>query len=135
MEAGCTDPIAPAFEHTAPTRRVDASSVLLVDDDCELLETLSFCFACAGLKVAIAHDLPEAMHQLDQSPPQVAVLDMQIGSWSGLDLLVHLRKRSRVPVVMLTGSDSARVRERCMELGASAFFAKPVSVRVLVACL
>src|SRR5437899_1173623 len=71
-------------------RQYRVVKALLVDDDHDLLTTLSFSLARAGLDVFLAHDVPEALQQLEAIRPEIAVLDVQLGAWSGADLLAQL---------------------------------------------
>ena len=109
--------------------------VLLVDDDAELLASLGFCLSRAGIDVVTARGLPEAVEQLESARPHVAVLDVELGSCSGLDILEAFRSRSRIPVIMLTGANRDDIRLRCFDLGASRFHLKPISASELARTL
>ncbi len=71
--------------------------VLLVDDDRELIELLSFALHRAGLDPIGAYDAASAMRQFEEHKPDLVVLDINLGSSSGLDVLEELRRRSALP--------------------------------------
>lgn len=108
--------------------------VLLVDDDRELTDLLQFAFKRAGFEPVVAHDAPGALRLFDQDPPALVVLDINLGSWNGLDILKELRRASaHVPILMLTALGSEDDKIRGLELGADDYITKPFSHRELVA--
>jgi DNA-binding response OmpR family regulator len=107
--------------------------VLLVDDDRELIELLSFALRRAGLDPIGAHDATSAIRQFEEHNPDLVVLDINLGSSSGLDVLHELRKRSVLPVIMLTALDSEEDKVRGLERGADDYLTKPFSHRELIA--
>jgi DNA-binding response OmpR family regulator len=107
--------------------------ILLVDDDRELIDLLAFALRRAGLDPVAAHDGPSALRQFEEREPDLAVLDISLGAWSGLDVLTEVRKRSSVPVIMLTALDSEEDKVRGLEAGADDYLTKPFSHRELIA--
>jgi two-component system response regulator RegX3 len=107
--------------------------VLLVDDDRELIELLSFALRRAGLEPIGAHDAASAMRQFEDHDPDLVVLDINLGSSSGLDVLQELRRRSSLPVIMLTALDSEEDKVRGLDRGADDYLTKPFSHRELIA--
>jgi DNA-binding response OmpR family regulator len=108
-------------------------AILLVDDDRELIELLSFALRRAGLDPIGAHDATSAMRQFEEHTPDLVVLDINLGTSSGLDVLKELRRRSAVPVIMLTALDSEEDKVRGLESGADDYLTKPFSHRELIA--
>ena len=110
--------------------------ILLVDDDRELVELLSFALqlARAVLDPIPAYDAESALRQFEEHHPDLVVLDISLGASSGLDVLKELRQRSAfVPVIMLTALDSEQDKVRGLNAGADDYLTKPFSHRELVA--
>ena len=82
------------------------TKVLLADDDRDLVDLLTFSLTRAGMGVVSASDSPAALKLIDTEQPDLAVLDVEMGRWNGFDLLRDLRKRSDIPVIMLTGASA-----------------------------
>jgi DNA-binding response OmpR family regulator len=109
------------------------AKVLLVDDDRDLVAMISFAMTRAGLAVVSAYDAPAALTLLERERPDIAVLDVDLGRSSGFDLLRDVRKRSDLPVIMLTGMSAERDKLRGFELGADDYVTKPFSHHELLA--
>ena len=107
--------------------------ILLVNDDRELVDLLTFVLRRAGLDALSAFDASTALELLETERPDLAVLDVSLGSGSGFDLLRDLRRRSRIPVIMLTARNAEDDKVRGLELGADDYLTKPFSHRELVA--
>jgi DNA-binding response OmpR family regulator len=107
--------------------------LLLVDDDYDLVELLTFALGRAGFDVLQAADSPTALALLRAEQPDLAVLDINLGAWNGFDLLKELRQRSGIPVIMLTGRDAEDDKVRGLELGADDYLTKPFGHRELLA--
>jgi DNA-binding response OmpR family regulator len=106
-------------------------SVLLVNEDRDLVDLLTFVFERAGFDAIAAYDARTALARVDGA--DVVVLDADLGPHRGFELLSDLRQRSDVPVVILTGDGRNDDVVRGMDLGANDFVAKPFSHRVLLA--
>jgi two-component system response regulator VicR len=107
--------------------------ILLVDDDRELIDLLAFALRRAGLDPIAAYDSTSALRQYEERKPDLVVLDINLGTSSGLDVLKELRRRSAVPVIMLTALDSEEDKVRGLETGADDYLTKPFSHRELIA--
>jgi two-component system response regulator VicR len=107
--------------------------ILLVDDDRELIDLLAFALKRAGLEPVAAYDAAAALRLFDEKTPDLVVLDINLGASSGLDVLKALRKRSTLPVIMLTALDSEEDKVRGLEAGADDYLTKPFSHRELIA--
>lgn len=107
--------------------------ILLVDDDRELIELLAFALKRAGLEPLAAHDASGAIRVFEEREPDLVVLDINLGASSGLDVLKDLRRRSQLPVIMLTALDSEEDKVRGLETGADDYLTKPFSHRELIA--
>jgi DNA-binding response OmpR family regulator len=107
--------------------------VLIVDDDPDLCDLLDFALQRAGLDVVIANDGTAAVRAIEAQPPDVVLLDVDLGADNGFEVLRELRRRSGVPVIMLTALDNEDDRVRGLDLGADDYVTKPFSHRELVA--
>ena len=107
--------------------------ILLVDDDRELIDLLAFALRRAGLEPIAAHDADTALRLYSERQPDLVVLDINLGASSGLEVLRELRRRSQLPVIMLTALDSEEDKVRGLEAGADDYLTKPFSHRELIA--
>jgi two-component system, OmpR family, response regulator VicR len=107
--------------------------ILLVDDDRELIDLLAFALKRAGLEPIAAHDAVAAVRLFEERQPDLMVLDINLGAASGLQVLKDLRRRSQLPVIMLTALDSEEDKVRGLEAGADDYLTKPFSHRELIA--
>jgi two-component system response regulator VicR len=107
--------------------------ILLVDDDRELIDLLAFALKRAGLEPIAAHDAPAALRMFEERNPDLVVLDINLGASSGLEVLKELRRRTQLPVIMLTALDSEEDKVRGLEAGADDYLTKPFSHRELIA--
>jgi two-component system phosphate regulon response regulator PhoB len=113
-----------------------ASTVLLVDDEPDLLMTLSFNLRREGFEVRTAETGQQALDRALQGPlPGLIVLDWMLPDMSGVELCLRLRKDPRtdhVPILMLTARGEENDRVHGLESGADDYVVKPYSVRELV---
>ncbi|HMS93893.1 MAG TPA: response regulator [Tabrizicola sp.] len=102
--------------------------VLLIEDEANIAEAISFLLSREGLRVSHAPEGVSALELLRKDPPDLVILDHMLPGMSGLEILSLLRaepKTRDLPVMMLT----ARGRDRAMaeEAGADRFMTKPFS--------
>jgi DNA-binding response OmpR family regulator len=107
--------------------------VLLVDDDLDIMDITAYALRREGFVVAMAADGASALAQIERSPPDVALIDVQLPKMSGLEVLRTVRIDSSLPVIMLTalGHDDDVIRG--LQLGADDYVIKPFSPRQLAA--
>jgi len=108
-------------------------NILVVEDDRDLVDLLNFALRRAGFGVQMAHDVPTALRILEQSEPDLAIVDLNLGAGSGFDVLKGLRRRSEIPAIMLTGRHAEDDKVQAFELGADDYVVKPFSHRELIA--
>ncbi len=110
-------------------------SVLLVDDDVDLVALLRDYLASDGFAVTVAHEGESALRRFAAQSPDIAVVDVMMPGFSGIEVLRRIRARSSMPVLMLTarGDDESRILG--LELGADDYVAKPCTPRELSARL
>ena len=108
-------------------------SILIVDDDVELVGLLRFALRNAGYEVVTAFDGESALVRLREQMPELVILDVNLPLLDGFQVLDHLRKQSQVPVMMLTVRDSEEDEVRGLDLGADDYLKKPFSPKALLA--
>jgi DNA-binding response OmpR family regulator len=119
-----------ALPARAPARDV---RVLVVDDEPMVLEVVSRYLERDGYLVDAAADGAKALEMFERRPPHLVILDLMLPCVPGLDVLRELRRRSDVPVVLLTARGIEADRVSGLELGADDYVVKPFSPRELVA--
>lgn len=122
--------------HEISSKLSDVSPrVLLVDDDVDLVSLLRDYLVSDGYAVTVAHEGESALRQFAAQPFDIAVVDVMMPGFSGIEVLRRIRARSSMPVLMLTarGDDESRILG--LELGADDYVAKPCTSRELSARL
>ena len=110
---------------TAPT------SVLVVDDEPQLVWMLRFSLEAAGYRVFSAREGREALEGIREHQPDLMLLDIMMPVMDGWAVLQHLQEvpaRERPKVVVLSARTGLRDRAKATELGADAFVPKPFNV-------
>ena len=113
-------------------------SVLVVDDEPQVVWVLEFSLQGEGYRTYSAHDGFEAMDQVHRHHPELMVLDVmmpRMDGWSVLEELAKLPAVERPRVVMLTALTSGLDKARAESLGAAAFVTKPFDIDQLVGVL
>jgi len=108
-------------------------TILVVDDEPILRETLADQFAQEGFQVVTAGDGRAAIERFRASRPDLVVLDVMLPELSGVEVCRIMRAESDVPIVMLTARDSEIDKVVGLELGADDYVTKPFSLRELLA--
>ena len=110
-------------------------SVLLVDDDVELVSLLADYLRQDGFATTLAHDGETAISEALGGRHDIVVLDVMMPRMTGVEVLRRLRAQSRIPVLMLTARGDDIDRILGLELGADDYVPKPCSPRELAARL
>jgi len=108
-------------------------SVLVVDDEPTLRETLAEALEQDGLRVVTAADGREALVRFRAESPDLVLLDLMLPQVSGIEVCRIMRRESAVPIIMLTAKDSEIDKVVGLELGADDYVTKPFSLRELMA--
>jgi len=112
---------------------MDAFKVLFVDDEIDFLETLMKRMKKRGVDVMGVGSGDEALKLLDESRPDVVVLDVKMPGMDGIQTLRELKKRyPLIEVIMLTGHANVEVAIQGMELGAFDYLMKPMDMDELL---
>jgi two-component system response regulator ChvI len=107
--------------------------IALVDDDRNILTTVSIALQAEGFATRLYSDGETALKALLDNPPDLAVFDIKMPKMDGMELLRRLRAQSALPVIFLTSKDDESDEEAGLELGADDYIAKPFSLRLLIA--
>jgi DNA-binding response OmpR family regulator len=110
-----------------------ARTILVVDDETTLRETLVDALEAEGVRVVSAADGREALTVFRAERPDLVLLDLMLPELSGIEVCRIIRAESGVPIVMLTAKDSEIDKVVGLELGADDYVTKPFSVRELSA--
>lgn len=110
------------------------NTVLIVDDERNLVEGLRFNLELEGYDVESAFDGHEAIHKASESPPSLMLLDVMMPEVSGLKVLETLRERgNRTPIILLTAKSQPEDKVLGLELGADDYVTKPFGLPELLA--
>jgi len=110
-----------------------ARTILVVEDETTLRETLADALDSEGFRVVQAADGREALAQFRSDRPDLVLLDLMLPELSGVEVCRIIRAESSVPIVMLTAKDSELDKVVGLELGADDYVTKPFSLRELSA--
>ena len=111
-------------------------SILVVEDEADILELIRFNLAREGYRVSGVEDGETALARAFEKPPDLVVLDLMLPGMNGLDVCRALRADPRTaitPIVMLTARTEEADVVAGLELGADDYITKPFSPRVLAA--
>jgi two-component system, OmpR family, response regulator ChvI len=120
-------------EPAVPNASPPAVQIALVDDDRNILTTLSIALQAEGFATRLYSDGETALKALLDNPPDLAVFDIKMPRMDGMELLRRLRETSDLPVIFLTSKDDEQDEEAGLAMGADDYIAKPFSQRLLLA--
>jgi len=107
--------------------------VLVVDDEEKITEVVKSYLEKSGFKVYCAYNGNEALELFERVNPKLIVLDLMLPDMSGEDICRSIRKKSRVPIIMLTAKVEEESILNGLGIGADDYVTKPFSPRQLVA--
>ena len=110
-----------------------ATRIALVDDDQNILTSVSLTLEAEGFEIDCYHDGETALRGLAQRPVELAVLDIKMPRMDGMELLQKIRASSSLPVIFLTSKDDELDEALCLGMGADDYITKPFSQRLLLA--
>jgi two-component system response regulator RegX3 len=108
-------------------------TVLVVEDEDSFVEALTIGLKREGFRVQVARDGAEALDVFDAVRPDLVLLDVMLPKVSGIDVCRELRRRSSVPIIMVTAKGSEIDTVVGLEVGADDYVTKPYRLRELVA--
>ncbi len=107
-------------------------TIALVDDDRNILTSVSIALEAEGYKVETYTDGSSALDGLNMKRPDLAIFDIKMPRMDGMELLRRLRQTSDLPVIFLTSKDEEIDELFGLKMGADDFIKKPFSQRLLV---
>jgi len=107
--------------------------VALVDDDRNILASVSIALQAEGFATRVYTDGATALKALIENPPDLCVFDIKMPRMDGMELLRRLRETSSVPVIFLTSKDDEQDEAAGLAMGADDYIAKPFSQKLLIA--
>lgn len=107
--------------------------ILAVEDDADILDLLLTYLSRAGYDASGARDAEAALSSMKAAPPDLILLDVLLPGADGFTLCEVIRRRSRVPILMLTALDDEKSQLRGFDLGVDDYIPKPFSMPVLLA--
>ncbi|MBI2775922.1 MAG: response regulator transcription factor [Chloroflexi bacterium] len=110
-----------------------ARTILVVEDEPTLRETLAEALVTDGFRAVVAADGRMALEQFRAEQPDLVLLDLMLPELSGIEVCRIIRAESGVPIIMLTARGSEVDRVVGLELGADDYITKPFSLRELSA--
>jgi two-component system, OmpR family, response regulator ChvI len=108
-------------------------TIALVDDDRNILTSVSIALQSEGFTVRVYSDGETALKALLENPPELAVLDIKMPRMDGMELLRRLREKSSIPTIFLTSKDDELDEALGLAMGADDYITKPFSQRLLIA--
>ncbi len=107
-------------------------TIALVDDDRNILTSVSMALEAEGFKVRTYSDGTEALRAISAQPVDLAILDIKMPRMDGMELLGRLRQESNLPIIFLTSKDDEVDEVLGLRLGADDYITKPFSQRLLI---
>lgn len=126
-----SDPSDPPNEESPQ----DTATILIVDDEDDILDLLAYNLGREGFDTALARDGVEAMEQVRAVDPDLIILDVMMPKMDGIEVCRRLRQDAHyrtVPILMLTARTEEEDQVEGLDVGADIYLGKPVSVPVLV---
>ena len=106
--------------------------IALVDDDRNILTSVSMLLEAEGFEVRTFNDGAAALQGLSSNPADLAVLDVKMPRMDGMELLQRLRKQTDMPIIFLTSKDDEVDEVLGLRMGADDYIKKPFSQRLLL---
>lgn len=108
-------------------------TVLVVEDEASFVDALSVGLAREGFRVQVAQDGAAALDVFDAIKPDLVLLDVMLPKMSGIDVCREIRRRSAVPIIMVSAKGDEIDTVVGLEVGADDYVTKPYRLRELVA--
>ena len=105
--------------------------ILVVEDEPSFVEALNIGLVREGFTVHVAVDGVEALEQFDAVGPDLVLLDVMLPRLSGIEVCRQIRKKSRVPIIMVTAKSAEIDTVVGLEVGADDYVTKPYRIREL----
>ena len=107
--------------------------ILIIEDDSDLREGLSFSFSSDGYDVIETETKKEGLQEIKKGGCDLVLLDCNLPDGTGFELCKEVRSYSNIPIIMLTARDTELDEIKALELGVNDYLSKPFSLGVLKA--
>lgn len=111
------------------------STILIVDDETDILDLIEYNLNKEGFRVMTAEDGERGLEQMRQTKPDLVLLDIMMPKMDGITVVEHMRKDpglKEIPVIFLTARSDEKTEVRGLDVGADDFLTKPISTAKLV---
>jgi two-component system response regulator RegX3 len=112
---------------------MNVQTVFIVEDEESFIDALTVGLKKEGFRVEVARDGAEALSRFESVRPDLVLLDVMLPKMSGIDVCRELRKKSQVPIIMVTAKSAEIDTVVGLEVGADDYITKPYRMRELVA--
>lgn len=112
---------------------MELGKIMVVDDDKNICELLRLYLEKEGYQVVIANDGKEAVELNEKEDPELILLDIMLPQLDGWQVCREIRKKSKVPIIMLTAKGEVFDKVLGLELGADDYIVKPFETKEVVA--
>ncbi len=112
---------------------MSGATVFVVEDERSFVEALTIGLEREGFTVEVAADGAEALDRFDEVAPDLVLLDVMLPRISGVDVCRQLRKKTKVPIIMVTAKSAEIDTVVGLEVGADDYVTKPYRLRELIA--
>ena len=109
------------------------TTILLVEDQQDIQKFIRDALHAQNLKVLAASTIREALSEMTQTPPDMAILDLGLPDGDGLTLIANLRSWSQLPILVLSARSDEREKIKALDAGADDYLTKPFSIGELQA--
>ena len=109
------------------------ATIFVVEDEASFVEALSIGLRREGFEVVVAVDGAEALDRFDEVQPDLVLLDVMLPKVTGLEVCRQLRKKTQIPIIMVTAKSAEIDTVVGLEVGADDYVTKPYRIRELVA--
>ena len=110
-----------------------SKKILVVDDEPKIVEVVKSYLENIGYEIVTAENGKKALDLFEKTNPSLMILDLMLPDMSGEDICRHIRKSSRVPIIMLTAKAQEDDLLTGLDIGADDYMTKPFSPKQLVA--
>jgi two-component system KDP operon response regulator KdpE len=107
--------------------------ILVVDDEQQITRVLRTSLSAQGYDVRVANDGEGALDVVKDWPPDLVVTDLYMPGMDGIELCSQLRRKSQVPIVVLSVKGEERTKVRALDAGADDYVTKPFGMQELLA--
>ncbi|MEE9201869.1 MAG: response regulator transcription factor [Dehalococcoidia bacterium] len=107
--------------------------ILVVDDEISILKFVSASLRSAGYEPSLALDGQEALKAIEETLPDLVILDITMPKLDGFEVCRRVRQWSQVPIIMLSARGSEQDKVECLRIGADDYLVKPFAIEELLA--